>query len=285
LSDRGGWSIRGSGSPPGRGVIDDVMIPIANRNGRAGAFYGRRKGHRLRARQATLFDTLLPKLAIDLASPPSADLGMLFPFRVDAIRLEIGFGGGERLVQEAQAHPNVGLIGCEPFVNGMAKALALIEATGCQNVRLHFGDATDVIAWLPPASLDRVYLIYPDPWPKRRHWKRRFVQDACIAEIARILRPDGEFRFATDCPDYAAWTLERLLRASAFDWTAERADDWRQPFAEFGGTRYEAKAKREGRAPCYFTFRRLTRGGHSLEPTGSEGATSVCPSCQNRTTR
>jgi tRNA (guanine-N7-)-methyltransferase len=185
-------------------------------------------------------------------------LGTLFPHRVDAIRLEIGFGGGERLAHEAQAHANVGLIGCEPFVNGMAKALALIEAAGYPNIRLHFGDASDVIAWLPPASIDRVYLIYPDPWPKRRHWKRRFVQEARIAEIARILRPGGEFRFATDSPDYAAWTLERLLRASTFVWTAERADDWRQPFDEFSGTRYEAKAKREGRAPCYFTFRRLS---------------------------
>lgn len=234
------------------------MVPIAHRSGRSGAFYGRRKGHRLRSRQASLLDTLLPRLAIDLASAPPTDLDMLFRCRVDAIRLEIGFGGGERLVQEAQAHPNVGLIGCEPFVNGMAKALALIEAAGCRNIRLHFGDATDVIAWLPPASLDRVYLIYPDPWPKRRHWKRRFVQDASVAEIARILRPHGEFRFATDSRDYAAWTLERLLRAPAFAWTAERADDWRQPFDGFGETRYEAKAKREGRVPCYLTFRRLT---------------------------
>jgi tRNA (guanine-N7-)-methyltransferase len=233
------------------------MIPIVNGSRRGGAFYGRRKGHRLRSRQATLFDTLLPRLAIDLACGAPADLGMLFPHRVDAVRLEIGFGGGERLVQEAQADPSIGLIGCEPFVNGMAKTLALIEATGCKNIRLHFGDATEVIDWLPAASLDRIYLIYPDPWPKRRHWKRRFVQDASIVEIARILRPGGEFRFASDSPDYAAWTLERLLRASAFAWTAERADDWRQPFAGFSETRYEAKAKREGRVPCYLAFRRL----------------------------
>jgi tRNA (guanine-N7-)-methyltransferase len=172
------------------------------------------------------------------------------------VRLEIGFGGGEHLAAEAEAHPDTGFIGCEPFVNGMAKALALIEAKGLDAVRLHFGDATEVIAWLPPASLDRVDLIYPDPWPKRRHWKRRFVQDASVAALARILRPGGEFRFVTDWPDYAAWTLERLIRLPAFAWTAERADDWRLAWPGFSGTRYEAKAKEAGRAPCYLIFRR-----------------------------
>ena len=138
----------------------------------------------------------------------------------------------------------------------MAKALALIEERKLANIRLYHGDAIELITWLPPASLSRVDLIYPDPWPKRRHWKRRFVQDASVAAIARLLRPGGEFRFATDIPDYAAWTLQRLMRSSDFVWTAEQADDWRQPWAGFTGTRYEAKAKRAGRAPCYLIFRR-----------------------------
>jgi tRNA (guanine-N7-)-methyltransferase len=219
------------------------------------AFFGRRKGHPLRPRQAALFDTLLPRLALDLAAPLSADLRALFG-TADEVRLEIGFGGGEHLVAEALRQPRTGFIGSEPFINGMAKALALIDEHKLGNVRLHHGDAGELIARLPPASLVRVDLIYPDPWPKRRHWKRRFVQDESVTKIARLLRPGGEFRFATDIADYAAWTLVRVSRSRAFAWTAERADDWRLPWPGFPGTRYEAKAKREGRTPCYLIFRR-----------------------------
>jgi len=221
-----------------------------------GAFFGRRKGHRLRARQAELIETVLPQLALDLAVPAPADLRSLFAPALDEIRLEIGFGGGEHLTAEAEAHPRVGFIGCEPFVNGMAKALAAIVAKKLPNVRLHFGDATEALAWLPPGSLGGVDLIYPDPWPKRRHWKRRFVQASRVADLARVLRPGGEFRFVTDIPNYAAWTLSRLTRSPDFDWTAERADDWRRPWPGFAGTRYEAKAVRDGRVPCYLRFRR-----------------------------
>jgi tRNA (guanine-N7-)-methyltransferase len=219
------------------------------------AFFGRRKGHALRPRQAALFDALLPRLALDLACPAPLDLRALFATAGD-VRLEIGFGGGEHLVAEAERHPRAGFIGSEPFINGMAKALALIDARQITNVRLHHGDASELLAWLPPASLTRVDLLYPDPWPKRRHWKRRFIQDDSVAAIARLLGRGGEFRFATDIADYAAWTLVRLLRSPDFEWTAERADDWRQPWPGFSGTRYEAKAKREGRAPCYLHFRR-----------------------------
>jgi len=224
--------------------------------GNRGAFFGRRKGHPLRARQAALIETLLPRLALDLAAPAPADLRALFPQRVDDVRMEIGFGGGEHLIAEARANPATGFFGVEPFVNGMAKALALIDEHGVINVRLYFGDATDLLAWLPDASLARVDLIYPDPWPKRRHWKRRFVQDASVVALARIVRPGGEFRFVSDIPDYAAWTLERLLRAPSFVWTAERADDWRLPWQGFTSTRYEAKALREGRSGCYLIFQR-----------------------------
>lgn len=226
------------------------------KNPRRGAFFGRRKGHALRPHQAALMQTLLPQLAIDLASPAPRDLVELFSVPLDSARLEIGFGGGEHMVAQAERHPAAGFIGVEPFVNGMAKALAAIEEKKLANIRLHFGDATFLLEWLPRGSLARIDLIHPDPWPKRRHWKRRFVQDRSIAELARVLRPGGEFRFVTDIPDYAAWTLEHVARCAAFTWTAERADDWRRPWHGFSGTRYGAKAEREGRVPCYLIFRR-----------------------------
>jgi tRNA (guanine-N7-)-methyltransferase len=222
------------------------------------AFFGRRKGHKLRSRQVDLMATLLPRLALTLDQPPPSRLVQMFPRPAEAVRLEIGFGGGEHLIAQACAHPATGFIGCEPFVNGMAKILASIDAGAIDNIRLYAGDAVDLLAWLPDASLDEVDLLYPDPWPKRRHWKRRFVQDRTVAMLGRVLRPGGLFRFATDIPDYAAWTLERLMRAPDFSWTAECADDWRKPWAGFHGTRYEAKAKREGRTPCYLEFRRQT---------------------------
>jgi tRNA (guanine-N7-)-methyltransferase len=219
-------------------------------------FFGRRKGHQLKRHQADLMHTLLPRLAINIVSAAPRDLGELFPNAPKDVRLEIGFGGGEHLAAQAAAHPDVGFIGCEPFLNGMAKALALIEKHGFANVRLHFGDALELLDWLPPASLAQVDLLYPDPWPKRRHWKRRFVQDDSVAALGRITRSGGLFRFATDIPDYAAWTLERTLRSRDFVWLADRADDWRLPWAGWTETRYEAKAKREGRTPNYFQFRR-----------------------------
>ena len=232
-----------------------TVVRVETSHKKARAFFGRRKGHALRPRQAALFDTLLPRLALDLAAAPPPDLRALFP-AVDELRLEIGFGGGEHLIAEAERHPRTGFVGSEPFVNGMAKALALIDERKLSNIRLHHGDASELIAWLPSGAFTRVDLLYPDPWPKRRHWKRRFVQDESVAAIARLLRPGGEFRFATDIADYAAWTLLRLLRSPEFSWTAQRADDWREPWPGFSGTRYEAKAKREGRTPCYLVFKR-----------------------------
>jgi tRNA (guanine-N7-)-methyltransferase len=220
-----------------------------------GAFFGRRKGHALKPRQATLFKTLYPKLAVDLGKPAPADLRTLFD-GVDSVRVESGFGGGEHLMAQAAAHPDTGFIGIEPFLNGMAKALVAIDERKLSNVRLYHGDSTDMLAWLPKQSVARFDLLYPDPWPKKRHWKRRFVQDKSVTEIANAVRPGGEFRFASDIPSYIEWTLVRLLRSPDFGWTAEQADDWRKPWPGFTRTRYEAKAMREGRTPCYLIFRR-----------------------------
>jgi tRNA (guanine-N7-)-methyltransferase len=222
----------------------------------AGSFFGRRKGHKLRAHQTDLVASLLPQLALDIAAPLQAPLSSLFASPTDSVRLEIGFGGGEHLAAEARAFPRTGFIGCEPYVNGMAKILAQIEAHGIDNIRLFAGDAAELLAWAPAASLQRVDLIHPDPWPKRRHWKRRFVQDATLAEIARVLPSGGEFRFVSDIDDYCAWTLAHLLRSADFVWTAERALDWLEPWAGYTMTRYGAKAHREGRRANYLIFRR-----------------------------
>jgi len=221
------------------------------------AFFGRRKGHALKPRQAALFDALLPTIGIDLATPAPADLRTLFPRAAADVRLEIGFGGAEHLIAQAQANPNAGYIGTDGFLNAIAKALAAIDERKLDTIRLFHGDASALVDWLPPDSLARIDLLYPDPWPKRRHWKRRFVQDDSLKRLARILKSGGEFRFATDIPSYAEHVLIRILRSPHFDWTAERADDWRKPWPGFVRTRYEAKAIREGRTPAYFIFRKM----------------------------
>jgi tRNA (guanine-N7-)-methyltransferase len=220
---------------------------------RAGAFFGRRKGKRLRAGQEDVLRTLLPRLQIRL---DGLDPLALFPPRPSAVFLEIGFGGGEHLAARARAHSEIGFIGCEPFVNGMAKLLRVVADEGLDNIRLCDRDAAELLAALPSASIDQVCLLYPDPWPKRRQRKRRFVSDQTAAVFARVLKPGGEFRFATDIDDYAGWTLACLARSPEFRWTAERAADWREPWPDWPGTRYEAKALAEGREPAYLTFER-----------------------------
>jgi tRNA (guanine-N7-)-methyltransferase len=221
-----------------------------------GSFFGRRKGHKLRAHQADLIENLLPHLSLDIAVPSPAELTTLFDPKVESICLEIGFGGGEHLVAEAQAFPHIGFIGCEPYVNGMAKILTAIEANNIGNIKLFAGDAAELLAWAPAQSLSRIDLIHPDPWPKRRHWKRRFVQDATVAAMARVLKPGREFRFVCDIDDYVAWTLKHLARSPGFIWTAEQAADWRSPWPDYTMTRYGRKAEREGRPAVYLRFRR-----------------------------
>lgn len=229
------------------------------------AFFGRRKGKRLRGEQERRLADLLPKLRVTLpADDRPLDPRTLFPDPPEAVWLEIGFGGGEHLAAQAAAHPGIGFIGAEPFVNGVVKLLAAVEGRSLRNVRIRDEDVTALLARLPDACLDRVYLLYPDPWPKRRQRKRRFVSDASLAEIGRVLKDGGLFRFASDIDDYAGWTLVRALRCPVLTWTARQAPDWTQPFPGWPGTRYEAKALAAGRRPTYLEFARPPRGSSPL---------------------
>ncbi len=190
--------------------------------------YGRIKSRPIKPRQAALMDTLLPKVAFDPAEP-----------LLDRLWLEIGFGGGEHMAEQAARNPGVRIVGAEPFVNGVASALRHLDERGLTNVRLHQGDAREVLSRLPDAALERVFILFPDPWPKARHHKRRLVQPEVVAELARVLKPGGRLRFATDWAAYADWALEHLSRG--LRWTGERAEDWRRPPADHVTTRYEEK--------------------------------------------
>ncbi len=196
--------------------------------------------------------TLLPRRAVPETAAAGLDPAVLFD-GVGEVWLEIGFGGGEHLLGQAEAHKRVGLIGCEPFDDGMAKALAGIEDRGLGNVRLHHGDARAVLDRLADETLSRVYLLFPDPWPKRRHWKRRIVQPAFTAALARVLQPGGEVRFATDVASYADEALLVFRRTPGLNWRAQRATDWRTPPADHVTTRYEAKRLGDC-APVFYTF-------------------------------
>lgn len=204
--------------------------------------------------QTEALEHTLPRYRIDLAVPAPTDISTLFLADVSEMRLEIGFGGGEHLLHDAQINPHTGLIGVEPFVNGMAKLMNILAGQPRENVRVFDDDATRLLDWLPDASLDGLVLLYPDPWPKKKHWKRRFVSSTNLDRFARVLKPGGAFRFASDIDTYVNWTLLHCRSHPAFDWQAAEANDWQQPYAGWPGTRYEAKALREGRTPAYLTF-------------------------------
>jgi tRNA (guanine-N7-)-methyltransferase len=236
--------------------------------------HGRRRGKKLRAGQQSLLDTLLPRLAVALPAEPivtvhnevaesgvKIDLARLFGGAVlpGGIWLEVGFGGGEHLVWQAEHHPDAGLIGCEPYINGVAKCLAQIERAGIGNVRLFTDDARFVMAALPPQSLSRVFVLFPDPWPKTRHHKRRFVQHANLDVLARLMRPGAELRLATDDPSYLAWMIEHAGTHPAFEWLAERPGDWRGRPDDWPPTRYEQKML-AGHKPVFLRFRRRPEG-------------------------
>jgi tRNA (guanine-N7-)-methyltransferase len=218
------------------------------------AFFGRRRGKTLKPRQAEQLGRLLPLWKIDLTKAPPADLAALFDHDPDRVLLEIGFGGGEHLLHRAKLMPDAGFIGVEPFVNSMAKLVAAAGDEGVSNIRLHDDDATQLLDWMPDACLDGIDLLYPDPWPKPRHWKRRFVNEANLDRFARVMKPGALFRFASDIDTYVNWTLRHIHAHPAFEWPARNASDWREPYENWPGTRYEAKALREGRTPAYLTF-------------------------------
>ena len=183
------------------------------------AFFGRRRGKTIRPLQAGALADILPQYLIDLAAPP-APLPALFQAPVDQIRLEIGFGGGEHLLHAARLEPATGFIGVEPFVNGMARLMQSLGETPLANVKVYGDDATRVLDWLPSGSIATIDLLYPDPWPKKRHWKRRFVGKANLDRFARVLRPGGRFRFASDIDSYVNWTLLHCRAHGAFEWPA-----------------------------------------------------------------
>lgn len=222
-------------------------------------FYGRLKGKPLKDSQKRYIDEDLAALSPGPVSwdenPARAPLDLDALFGGRDVWLEVGFGGGEHMVHQAVAQPNVGIIGAEPYINGVAMLLGKIRRAKADNIAVHPGDARDLMDVLPEASIARAFLLYPDPWPKARHHRRRFVTPEHLEPLARVLKPGAIFRVATDIPDYVRQTLEEVPKAG-FDWLAEGPEDWRVAWPDWISTRYEQKALREGRTPHYLTFRR-----------------------------
>jgi tRNA (guanine-N7-)-methyltransferase len=213
--------------------------------------YGRRRGRRLSPRQQALIESALPKVAIDLSNPPPRSLPDLFGADLRDVWLEIGFGDGAHLLWQAEHNPDVGIIGCEPFVDGVVKVLSALEDAPRTNVRLYAEDARPLLKWLPPGSIGRVFVLFPDPWPKRRHTKRRLLAPAALASIARCLRAGGELRIATDSGDYVRTILLSIAAEPNLIWQAAGPEDWRARTSDWPTTRYEHKAAAEHRK-CYF---------------------------------
>lgn len=216
--------------------------------------FGRRRGRPLSARQSDLWDHGLKAAAIDLQTVAPEPLGMLFPGVPEDIWLEIGFGGGEHLIWQAQRNPSVGMIGCEPFRDGVVKVLSAIDEQRLRNIRLFPDDARDLLRWMPDASIARAFVLFPDPWPKRRQQKRRLVNGALLASLVRVLKSGAELRIGTDIADYARTMFMALQKEPRLRWTAQAAADWTLRPQDWPQTRYEAKAVREGRRSCYLSF-------------------------------
>jgi tRNA (guanine-N7-)-methyltransferase len=212
--------------------------------------YGRRRGRKLRAGQQHLADTLLPELTFALP----VDLATLFPRPVQAVWLEIGFGGGEHLAAQAEAHPDIGFIGSEVFENGIARLTTAVANRGLANIRIFPNDARMLLAALPANSIARTFILFPDPWPKARHHKRRLIAEPTLDQLARLMPVGAELRLATDDPDYLAWMLATTTAHPAFRWTARTAADWRQRSEDWPPTRYEEKAIAAGRTPAFLRF-------------------------------
>ena len=215
--------------------------------------FGRQKCKKLSARQQNLVETLLPKLKINPETPFEADSLSQCD---KELWLEIGFGGGEHLSATAKANPDIQFIGCEPFLNGIAKLLVAIESENLENIRIFDHDARKIINWLPAQSLSRIYLLYPDPWPKKRHRKRRFVTAETLEMLARVLKPGADFIIASDIGDYIRTSLSAIEQSKDFVWSPQSRKDWRTPPEGWPSTRYEQKALREGRYPTYLKVKR-----------------------------
>lgn len=223
-------------------------------------FHGRIKGKSLRPNQEAWLAQDLGRLSpgpVDWeVNPRREPISLTDRFGDRQVWLEIGFGGGEHMVHQAVTHPEVGIIGCEPYINGVAMLLGKIRASGAQNIAVYPGDVRNMFDVLPAASISRAFLLYPDPWPKKRHHKRRFVTAEHLRPLHKCLKKGAIFRVATDIPEYVRQTLEEVPR-HGFEWLAEGPEDWRRPWPDWIPTRYEQKALREGRVPHYLTFRRL----------------------------
>jgi len=227
-------------------------------NHRKRILYGRRRGKALRKSQQYAIDEILPKLQVPLDKDP-IDLHRLFDGKAQDYWLEIGFGAGEHLAWQAAHHPDMGIIGCEPFLNGVAVLLGKLQKDDISNVRIHNEAAELLLEKLPEASFGRAFLLFADPWPKSSHKKRRFVTDENIQALARALKDDTILRVSTDHTDYGAWILHHFLRSPDFIWDAEHPEDWLKRGDDWPQTRYEAKALREGRKSVYYRFRRRPR--------------------------
>ncbi|WP_340148758.1 tRNA (guanine(46)-N(7))-methyltransferase TrmB [uncultured Sneathiella sp.] len=229
---------------------------MSDRYGREGRIlYGRRRGKPLRKGQQRLIETRLPELTIPL-DRGQLESSSLFPENCREYWLEIGFGSGEHLARQADNNPDVGIIGCEPYLNGVATLLSKLEEQSATNVRLHNEAAELLIDKLPDASLNRAFILFPDPWPKTSHNKRRFVSTSNIAALARVLKTGSELRIATDHADYGAWILWHMLQSKEFIWEAEKPEDWQFRSSDWPSTRYEMKAIEKGLRPVYYRFRR-----------------------------
>ncbi|MEZ5826617.1 MAG: tRNA (guanosine(46)-N7)-methyltransferase TrmB [Geminicoccaceae bacterium] len=212
--------------------------------------YGRHLAPRLRPAQKERLERLLPQVRLDV--PTEGRIGDL----PDRLWLEIGFGGGEHLAFQAAQNRDVGIFGVEPFMGGVVKLLQRIEEDGLERVRIVVDDARLLLRALPDGAVERSFVLFPDPWPKRRHWKRRIVSDEVVGELFRVMKPGGLLRIATDHLDYSRWILEVMLRANGFEWLADGPADWRERGPDWPSTRYEEKAIREGRKPVFLRFRR-----------------------------
>ena len=223
-------------------------------------WYGRRRGHKLRPGRQALIKALLPRLRLEL--PPAGatlDFEGAFERSVSEVWLEVGFGAGEHLAAQAGARPDIGFIGCEPFNNGIAGLLSLIESEGITNVRVFDDDARKLLPCLPEASIGRIYALFTDPWPKKKHHRRRFIGDQTVGELARVLADGGELRLASDHGGYVEWMLERVARHPDFSFPAQSKGDWTDPPAYWVETRYERKARKQGLKPVYLRFLRRPR--------------------------